>query len=136
MCVCVSVLQADAELLKLSTDKTLFDDEGFAPFATKFKDSQVCVCLLLGISILCRLRAAPDPARCHVTRMPLQARVLHHVCVSRWVFSPCLASSERAQALNRVCAALQDEFFKSYAAAHKKLSELGSKFEPEAGIKI
>lgn len=61
--------KADAELLKLSSDKTLFDDEGFAPFANKFKDSQ-------------------------------------------------------------------DEFFKSYAKAHKKLSELGSKFEPEAGVKI
>jgi len=60
---------ADAELLKLSTDKTLFADDGFKPFAEKFRDSQ-------------------------------------------------------------------DEFFKSYAAAHKKLSELGSKFEPEDGIKI
>jgi L-ascorbate peroxidase len=60
---------ADPELLKLSTDKTLFDDEGFKPFAEKFRDSQ-------------------------------------------------------------------DEFFKSYAAAHKKLSELGSKFDPPKGIKI
>ncbi|OLP95429.1 L-ascorbate peroxidase S, chloroplastic/mitochondrial [Symbiodinium microadriaticum] len=30
----------------------------------------------------------------------------------------------------------QDAFFKDYAKAHKKLSELGSKFEPEGGIKI
>eukprot|EP00960_Hanusia_phi_P067359 766611-Hanusia_phi.AAC.1 len=60
---------ADPELLKLSTDKTLFDDDGFRPFAEKFRDSQ-------------------------------------------------------------------DEFFKSYAKAHKKLSELGSKFEPADGIKI
>jgi len=60
---------ADPELLKLSTDKTLFEDEGFKPFAEKFRDSE-------------------------------------------------------------------EEFFKSYAAAHKKLSELGSKFEPEGGIKI
>jgi len=30
----------------------------------------------------------------------------------------------------------QDAFFESYAKAHKKLSELGSKFDPEAGIKI
>jgi len=30
---------ADPELLKLSTDKTLFDDEGFKPFAEKFRDS-------------------------------------------------------------------------------------------------
>ena len=53
---------ADPELLKLSTDKVIFKDAGFKPFAEKFRDSQ-------------------------------------------------------------------DEFFKSYAAAHKKLSELGSKFE-------
>eukprot|EP00439_Symbiodinium_sp_Y106_P029073 s2045_g3.t1 len=30
----------------------------------------------------------------------------------------------------------QDAFFRDYAQAHKKLSELGSKFEPEGGIKI
>ena len=60
---------ADKELLKLSSDCTLFDDEDFKPFAEKFRDSQ-------------------------------------------------------------------DEFFKSYAAAHKKLSELGSKFEPEEGITL
>lgn len=54
---------ADPELLKLSTDKTLFDDDGFRPFAEKFRDSQ-------------------------------------------------------------------DAFFESYAKAHKKLSELGCKFEP------
>jgi L-ascorbate peroxidase len=60
---------ADPELLKLSTDKTLFGDEGFRPFAEKFRDSQ-------------------------------------------------------------------DAFFESYAKAHKKLSELGSKFDPAAGIKL
>jgi len=60
---------ADPELLKLSTDKTLFADEGFKPFAEKFRDSQ-------------------------------------------------------------------DAFFESYAKAHKQLSEQGSKFEPEEGIKI
>jgi L-ascorbate peroxidase len=53
----------DPELLKLSTDKTVFEDEAFKPYAEKFRDSQ-------------------------------------------------------------------EEFFKSYAASHKKLSELGSKFEP------
>ena len=58
---------ADPDLLKLQTDVTLFDDDGFRPFAEKFRDSQ-------------------------------------------------------------------DEFFKSYAVAHKKLSELGSKFDPEDGI--
>ena len=52
---------ADPELLKLSTDCTLFDDEAFAPYATKFRDSQ-------------------------------------------------------------------EAFFESYAKAHKKLSEIGSKF--------
>lgn len=31
---------ADPELLKLSTDRTLFEDEGFKPFAEKFRDSQ------------------------------------------------------------------------------------------------
>ena len=31
---------ADPELLKLSTDKTLFDDQDFKPFAEKFRDSQ------------------------------------------------------------------------------------------------
>ena len=31
---------ADPELLKLSTDLTLFEDEGFKPFAEKFRDSQ------------------------------------------------------------------------------------------------
>jgi L-ascorbate peroxidase len=30
----------------------------------------------------------------------------------------------------------QEVFFTEYAAAHKKLSELGSKFEPAEGIKI
>ena len=60
---------ADPELLKLSTDQTLFEDDGFRPFAEKFRDSQ-------------------------------------------------------------------DAFFESYAAAHKKLSELGSKFEPQRGIRI
>jgi L-ascorbate peroxidase len=58
---------ADPELLKLSTDKTLFDDEAFRPFAEKFRDSQ-------------------------------------------------------------------DEFFASYAKAHKALSEQGSKFDPPEGI--
>ena len=60
---------ADPELLKLSTDCTLFEDDGFRPFAEKFRDSQ-------------------------------------------------------------------DDFFKSYAAAHKALSELGSKFEPAEGVKV
>jgi len=60
---------ADPELLKLSTDKTLFGDEGFKPFAEKFRDSEAA-------------------------------------------------------------------FFESYAKAHVKLSELGSKFEPAEGIKL
>eukprot|EP00543_Licmophora_paradoxa_P004597 CAMPEP_0202450932 /NCGR_PEP_ID=MMETSP1360-20130828/9464_1 /ASSEMBLY_ACC=CAM_ASM_000848 /TAXON_ID=515479 /ORGANISM="Licmophora paradoxa, Strain CCMP2313" /LENGTH=299 /DNA_ID=CAMNT_0049069369 /DNA_START=19 /DNA_END=918 /DNA_ORIENTATION=+ len=60
---------ADPELLKLSTDKIIFVDEGFKPFAEKFRDSQ-------------------------------------------------------------------DAFFESYAKAHKKLSELGSKFDPAGGITI
>jgi L-ascorbate peroxidase len=60
---------ADPELLKLSSDKTLFDDDGFKPFAEKFRDSQ-------------------------------------------------------------------DAFFESYAKAHQKLSELGSKFEPAEGVKL
>lgn len=60
---------ADPELLKLSTDKTLFQDAGFKPFAEKFRDSQ-------------------------------------------------------------------DAFFESYAKAHKKLSELGCKFDPAEGIKL
>lgn len=59
----------DPELLKMSTDKTLFADEGFKPFAEKFRDSQ-------------------------------------------------------------------DAFFESYAKAHKQLSEQGSKFVPEGGVKI
>jgi len=61
--------KADPELLKLTSDKAVFLDDKFKPFAEKFRDSQ-------------------------------------------------------------------DEFFKSYAAAHKKLSELGSKFEPEEGITL
>eukprot|EP00978_Attheya_sp_CCMP212_P000519 scaffold1048_cov59-Attheya_sp.AAC.1 len=60
---------ADPELLKLSTDKTVFGDDGFKVFAEKFRDSQ-------------------------------------------------------------------DDFFESYAKAHKKLSELGSKFEPTDGITL
>jgi len=60
---------ADPELLKLSSDKTLFDDEGFKPFAEKFRDSE-------------------------------------------------------------------SDFFESYAKAHVKLSELGSKFEPAEGITL
>ncbi|GAX16878.1 L-ascorbate peroxidase [Fistulifera solaris] len=60
---------ADPELLKLATDKIIFVDPDFKPFAEKFRDDQ-------------------------------------------------------------------DAFFQSYAAAHKKLSELGSKFEPAEGIKL
>lgn len=58
---------ADGELLKLSSDRAVYTDEGFRPFAEKFRDSQ-------------------------------------------------------------------DAFFESYAKAHKKLSEIGSKFEPAEGI--
>jgi L-ascorbate peroxidase len=32
--------KADPELLKLSTDKTVFGDDGFKPFAEKYRDSQ------------------------------------------------------------------------------------------------
>ncbi|CAB9512563.1 ascorbate peroxidase 6, chloroplastic/mitochondrial [Seminavis robusta] len=60
---------ADPELLKLTSDKVVFTDEGFKPFAEKFRDSQ-------------------------------------------------------------------DDFFESYKKAHKALSELGSKFEPEEGITL
>lgn len=60
---------ADPELLKLSSDKVVFTDAGFKPFAEKFRDSQ-------------------------------------------------------------------EAFFESYAKAHKKLSELGSKFEPAEGITL
>jgi len=60
---------ADAQLLKLSTDKVLFADAGFKPFAEKYRDSQ-------------------------------------------------------------------EAFFADYAASHKKLSELGTKFEPAEGIII
>lgn len=60
---------SDPEILKLSTDVTLFSDDGFKPFAEKFRDSQ-------------------------------------------------------------------DSFFESYAKAHVKLSELGSKFDPEEGIAL
>jgi len=60
---------ADPELLKLSSDRTLFEDAGFKTFAEKFRDSEA-------------------------------------------------------------------EFFASYAAAHVELSELGSKFVPEGGIRI
>lgn len=59
----------DEELLKLSSDLAVFKDEGFRPFAEKFRDSQ-------------------------------------------------------------------DAFFEAYAKAHKQLSELGSKFEPEQGIEL
>lgn len=58
---------ADEELLKLSSDRVVFIDEKFKPFAEKFRDDQAA-------------------------------------------------------------------FFASYAKAHKKLSELGAKFEPEGGI--
>jgi len=61
--------KADPELMKLSSDKVVFTDEGFKPFAEKFRDSQ-------------------------------------------------------------------DAFFQSYKKAHKTLSELGSKFEPEGGITL
>lgn len=57
----------DPELLKMSTDKCLISDEGFKPYAEKFRDSQ-------------------------------------------------------------------DDFFASYAKAHKKLSELGCKFETAVRI--
>ncbi|KAL3805547.1 hypothetical protein ACHAW5_005608 [Stephanodiscus triporus] len=59
----VNDASTDAELLKLTSDKVLFKDAGFRPFAVKFASSQ-------------------------------------------------------------------EDFFESYARAHKKLSELGSKFEP------
>jgi L-ascorbate peroxidase len=58
---------ADPELLKMSSDQAIFKDEGFRPFALKFRKSQ-------------------------------------------------------------------DDFFASYARAHNKLSELGSKFDPPDGI--
>eukprot|EP00529_Nitzschia_sp_RCC80_P030523 CAMPEP_0113497334 /NCGR_PEP_ID=MMETSP0014_2-20120614/30579_1 /TAXON_ID=2857 /ORGANISM="Nitzschia sp." /LENGTH=303 /DNA_ID=CAMNT_0000391275 /DNA_START=13 /DNA_END=924 /DNA_ORIENTATION=+ /assembly_acc=CAM_ASM_000159 len=61
--------KADPELLKLSSDKIVFVDEKFKPFAEKFRDDQAA-------------------------------------------------------------------FFESYAKAHKMLSELGSKFEPEGGITL
>jgi L-ascorbate peroxidase len=51
----------------MSSDRAVYTDEGFRPFAEKFRDSQ-------------------------------------------------------------------DAFFESYAKAHKKLSELGSKFEPADGL--
>jgi L-ascorbate peroxidase len=60
---------ADEELLKLSSDKAVFKDEAFRPFAEKFRDDQAA-------------------------------------------------------------------FFESYAKAHKKLSELGAKFEPPEGITL
>ena len=60
---------ADPELLKLSTDKTLFGDDSFRVFAERFRDSQ-------------------------------------------------------------------DDFFASYSNAHKKLAELGSKFDPAEGIAL
>jgi L-ascorbate peroxidase len=60
---------ADPELLKLTSDKVVFTDPGFKPFAMKFQESQ-------------------------------------------------------------------DAFFASYKVAHKKLSELGSKFEPAEGITL
>jgi L-ascorbate peroxidase len=58
---------ADEDLLKMSSDRAVFTDETFRPFAEKFRDNQ-------------------------------------------------------------------DAFFESYSKAHKKLSEVGSKFEPEGGI--
>jgi len=58
---------ADGELLKLSSDKSVFADEGFRPFAVKYRDDQ-------------------------------------------------------------------DAFFEAYARAHKMLSELGAKFEPDEGL--
>jgi len=67
--ITVADANADPDLLKLSTDKVVFTDEGFRPFAEKFRDSQ-------------------------------------------------------------------DAFFESYAKAHKKLSEQGSKFEPAGGITL
>jgi L-ascorbate peroxidase len=60
---------ADEALLKMSSDKAVFKDEAFRPFAEKFRDDQAA-------------------------------------------------------------------FFESYAKAHKKLSELGCKFEPEEGITL
>jgi len=60
---------ADPELLKMETDKVIFKDPAFKPFAEKFAESQ-------------------------------------------------------------------DAFFAAYKKAHKKLSELGSKFEPEGGITL
>lgn len=60
---------ADEELLKLSSDRAVFVDEDFRPFAEKFRDSQ-------------------------------------------------------------------EAFFESYAKAHKKLSELGSTFDPPEGITL
>ena len=65
----VSDDNADPDLLKLSTDKVIFIDEGFKPFAETFRTDE-------------------------------------------------------------------GAFFESYANAHKKLSELGSKFEPAEGITL
>lgn len=60
---------ADEDLLKMSSDRAVYTDDGFRPFAEKFRDDQ-------------------------------------------------------------------DAFFESYSKAHKKLSELGSKFEPKEGITL
>lgn len=60
---------AHPDLLKLTSDRILFEDAEFKPFAEKFRDSQ-------------------------------------------------------------------DAFFESYAKSHKKLSELGCKFDPEEGITL
>lgn len=60
---------ADEDLLKMSSDRAVFTDEAFRPFAEKFRDNQ-------------------------------------------------------------------DAFFESYAKAHKRLSERGSKFEPAEGITL
>jgi L-ascorbate peroxidase len=60
---------ADADHLKMSSDRAVFTDETFRPFAENFRHSQ-------------------------------------------------------------------DAFFESYSEAHKKLSEVGSKFEPEGVITL
>lgn len=48
----------------------------------------------------------------------------------------CLFEDDKFRVFAEKYAADQDAFFADYVVSHKKLSELGSKFEPEGGISL
>ena len=62
--------------------------------------------------------------------MIIAMQVKKCMCLSAFVFRVLISQRSKNLIIS------QAAFFKDYALAHKKLSELGSKFEPAQGIQI